>query len=59
MEWSFNRKRMLSVIETNENPKITYYVCCCIPKRKNKYKTNRDGALVDTLIQNTTNSPIH
>ena len=50
-EWSFNKNRMLSVIETYENPKITYYVCCCFKRRKYKNEVlNTENTLTEDLM---------
>jgi hypothetical protein len=50
-EWSFNKNRMLSVIETYENPKVTYYICCCFKRRKYKNDTlNTENTLTEDLM---------
>ncbi len=50
-EWSFNKNRMLSVIETNENPKITYYICCCFKRRKYQNENlNSNNTLTEDLL---------
>jgi hypothetical protein len=57
-EWSFNKNRMLSVIERNENPKVTYYICFCF--KRNKYKIevlDPDNTLTDDLMY--VNNPLN
>lgn len=50
-EWSHNQNRMLSTIETRNNPKITYYICGCFPKRKYKNSSfNTETTLTDDLL---------
>jgi len=50
-EWSFNKDRMLSVIETHENPKITYYICCCFKRRKyHNENLNPNNTLTEDLL---------
>jgi hypothetical protein len=50
-EWSFGKNRMLSVIETLENPKITYYVCCCFKRKKYANKDlNPNNTLTEDLM---------
>ena len=57
-EWSDNQNRMLSTLETKNNPKITYYVCGCF--KKTKYKNgsfNTENTLTDDLL-NVTENPL-
>ena len=57
-EWSFNKNRMLSVIERNENPKVTYYICCCFKRRKYKNDAlNQENTLIDDLMY--VNNPLN
>lgn len=50
-EWSFNKNRMLSLIETNANPKVTYYICCCLKRKKYKNDTlNPENTLTEDLM---------